>query len=431
MNLELTENIEDNLISAINSSDITKENDIIFFGANKSSLTMMEILKDYHFLAIIDNDKRKQGQLISGLKVYSPDELLADYNPNYRILIASEYYAAMRKQLETFGYKEGKEILILWHGNRYYSIDDETFNYHASKVRYGEEVYNEFRKDAPSDFIFICPYAGTGDMYLVGMYLEEYMKTHEITGYSVIVPNNNCKRILGLFDLKAISMEYAKIECLMMFCRMRGFDSTHSKVLNDGFNQIMVKRLRGYKNIDFNTMFRQGVFEIKGDYNYIFKQENADDIFTDNSLRKGRTVLLSPYANTITKISDDFWIKLAKELKALDYDVVTNVSGDEESIEGTMGLFVPYKQIISFLDDAGYFVGVRSGLCDIICSSRAKMAVLYPFGNVFGACSTYDYFSLEKMDLKTDNLLEIIYEKTDLSDNIDNLNKIVDFCNII
>ncbi len=58
--------------------------------------------------------------------------------------------------------------------------------------------------------------------------------------------------------------------------------------------------------------------------------------------------------------------------------------------------------VFGFLNAAGFFVGVRSGLCDVISTSRCKKIILYEKEGYFYRCSPYDYFSLEKMRLCQD-----------------------------
>ena len=73
-----------------------------------------------------------------------------------------------------------------------------------------------------------------------------------------------------------------------------------------------------------------------------------------------------------------------------------NVSSKEESpIEGTIGVFVRYAQIIDFLEKAGGFVGFRSGFCDIVSGAKTKKAVLYPKESDYMNSTFYDYFSLK------------------------------------
>ena len=71
-------------------------------------------------------------------------------------------------------------------------------------------------------------------------------------------------------------------------------------------------------------------------------------------------------------------------------------------VKGTKGIFLTYAEMIAALPDAGGFIAVRSGLCDIICHASCKKVILYPEGWLFGACSTLDYFSLNKIGLCAD-----------------------------
>jgi hypothetical protein len=74
------------------------------------------------------------------------------------------------------------------------------------------------------------------------------------------------------------------------------------------------------------------------------------------------------------------------------------------------------------MDAAGYFIGVRSGLCDVISTSSCKKVILYEKDGLFYKASQYEYFSLEKMGLCND-AIEIEY-RDDLKDSV--LNKIFD-----
>lgn len=413
----------------LKDNKITTENKLVFFGANKSSVFMIDKLNGYNKVAIIDNDVRKNGQIVSGMTVYAPEEYLTLYDSEIRIIIASEYYREMCDQLEELGYMEGKEVFAVWKGPRYYDILEETFDYYISKTSTGKEIYDGLVDGAIGRHVFICPYAGTGDIYIVGLYLKDYIDSHNIEDYILVVSGGGCRKVASLFDINCVSLEQSEIEKLLMYVRLVGLDVCHARVLNDGYLQVMVKCMRGYKDVDFHTMFQRCVFEAESKKSDIrIKQENSDDVFEKYDLIKGKTVLLSPYANTIYNMPDKFWKKLADELMDRGYMVCTNSCGDgEPPIEGTKGIFIAYSKIIDFLDKAGYFVGMRSGLCDIVSTTKAKMTVFYPAGNIFGACSTYDYFSLEKMQLKCDGVKEIVFSKEKYEVNISEVMKFLQY----
>lgn len=427
-----TMNLIDEEINKLLGKKITKFNKIVLFGANKSSMAIMEILQGYNIVAIIDNDIRKRGQILNNIFVYQPEEFLKDYDSSYRIIIASEYYAQMCMQLRDMGYIEGKEVFVVWHGQHIYNISydtsDETFIFHIKKANNGFRIYRKIQAKYKDAFIFLCPYEGTGDIYLIGLYLKEYMKYNGIDNYIVTVPGAGCCKVIELFGINYINLSLQNTKDLLTYIRLMGYQRTKAYILNDCFYQTMVKRLRGYKGIDFHTMFQRCVFRLDNKVEkFQIKQINADEIFDKYGLYKGKTILLSPYANTIHKMPENFWYKLAEKLKKNGYCVCTNVSSENEKpIEGTNGIFIPYIQVIDFLNKAGGFVGMRSGLCDIVSSTTAKMVVLYPYGNIFGTCSTFDYFSLRKMKLKEHELLEIVFQEND-GNNIEN--QIINFFN--
>ena len=134
------------------------------------------------------------------------------------------------------------------------------------------------------------------------------------------------------------------------------------------------------------------------------RDRSSDEIFSQNQLTMGRTVLLSPHAHTPAfMLNDRIWEDIAHRLLALGYDVCTNVNGEDEvPIKGTKGVFIPYNMLIDFMDKAGWFIGIRSGLCDIISGSKATKIILYP-DTMFMYNTYYEYFSLAKMyDIKND-----------------------------
>lgn len=83
--------------------------------------------------------------------------------------------------------------------------------------------------------------------------------------------------------------------------------------------------------------------------------------------------MLSPYSNTLADLPNIFWDELARKLKQAGFAVCTNSDGKTEAaIEGTSSIFVPLTIAPQFIAYAGYFIGVRSGFCDVISGTDAK-----------------------------------------------------------
>lgn len=397
----------------LSSGLISKNDPIVLFGISKVTMYVLKKLQDYNVVAIIDNNTQKSGQYIKNVPIYYPEEYLQEYDSNVKILVPSICYKDMCEQLYYMGYEIGKQVFIVHCQNYLLSASEKSVNSVLHEVSSGYVEYERLREKYKMEYMFLCPYPGTGDVYLVGLYIESILKRYKISKYVLLVVSKNCEKVASLFDMnvECITQDVAKY--LLMYSRFIGFDNVRLKVLNDGYLQRMVPRLRGYAGVDFHTMFRKVVFGIEDKSIYPkWNVVNADEIFIEHNLKKGRTILLSPYANTVYKISLDFWEKLAFELKKQGYDVCTNCSSDiEEPVEGTIGLFVPYNQMVDFINKAYGFVAIRSGLCDIVSSATSRMVIFYPEGKTLLNSSTYDYFSLNKMGLANGKTLELEFAK--------------------
>lgn len=395
------------------SNNVLEGKKIVFFGANKSTKEMCVYLRSLKIepYAIVDNDKRKQHQIVAGLVTYLPDELLSEFQKDVMVLIASEYANEMTEQLEHLGYEKGKHIFVILKINNFYNCSKEAFEEYASQARRGKEVYEQVMSSYPEvEKIFLCPYPGTGDIFLVGLYYEMFCKKHGIRKAVMTVVGNGAKRVAGLFDIENIMvLSQMESDDLLLYVRVVGLEESRTLVCNDSYLQMMGKRLRGYKGITFQHMFRTGVFGLSeeeailpGEFFSEKYKEKEKNLAIQKHMDK-KTIILSPYANTVTDLPAGFWEQIAKCLTERGYEVFTNSCGDGEPvIKGTKGIFLTYGEMIAALPYAGGFIAVRSGLCDIIGHVPCKKVILYPEGRLFGACSTLDYFSLNKMGLCSD-----------------------------
>ena len=62
----------------------------------------------------------------------------------------------------------------------------------------------------------------------------------------------------------------------------------------------------------------------------------------------------------------------------MGYKWYTNVVGDEKPLIGTESISPSLLELRSVVERAGTFVGIRSGLCDVIREAKAKKIALYP-----------------------------------------------------
>ena len=68
----------------------------------------------------------------------------------------------------------------------------------------------------------------------------------------------------------------------------------------------------------------------------------------------------------------------ANSYKSVGKECYTNVVGNEEPLEGTMAISPKINEIKSVVERAGIFVGIRSGMCDVLRNAKAEKIALFP-----------------------------------------------------
>ena len=411
---EFPEMIDEEIDSLVEKNCITQEDKIVVFSSTKTTRHIIEYLKNFRIVAVLDNDTEKSGAEIEGVKVYEPEAFFdKNKDDHYKVIVPTRSYVPICEQLYFYGYEIGKDVFVTY--RRPASQCQEVDAWYTG-LETGESIYDSIRERHPDDFIYMCTYEGTGDIFLIGMYLKDRMGHDNADSCVVVVASNASRKLLETFGLGDVISEIVVLagreECnkLLHYVRGIGYGTARAAVLNNDYGVLLLKRLSGLRGIDFNTLFQKIIFfsDIRRNGADI-RKKTAEDLFIAEGLKPGRTILLSPYANTTSGISDQTWERMADALKENGYDVCTNVSGkDERPITGTRGLFVPYDKLIDFLDRAGGFVGLRSGLCDIISGSSARKIILYPETAMFHTSTYINYFSLEKMFGIKENLHEVV-----------------------
>lgn len=397
--------VEKKVVEIIRQRKI-REKKVYLFGVSDNTRQIIQMLRNYKIepICVIDNDITKQGGFCARIPVVALEmvpNLTAEENVFF---LYSGYWREMFAQLENYNVKR-KQIHIL------FKKKESLVNLLYSSWK-GKVVYRDLTRKYGRLPIFLCPYTGTGDIYLIGTFWKEYIEKNGIDNYIFVVISNACKKVAMMFNIKNVEVLTKKIECyhLLNYYKLCP-DNVDIKILNDCWPQVHTNQLewfRGYKGLGFMELFRKYVFDladtalpqhpvyknVEGEINHLFAKEKV---------KFGGTVVLSPYANTLSDLPDEFWKLLVKKLKKKGFIVCTNSSGETEpAIEGTFPVFFPLNIAPQFITAAGYFVGIRSGFCDVISGANAKKIILYDSQNRFYQSSAYEYFSLRKMKLCRD-----------------------------
>lgn len=290
------------------------------------------------------------------------------------------------------------------------------FKYYRRGISILKSLHNRYG----SNFVLnICPYKGTGDVYLAAAYFKDSKFDKEGNIFCVIGSSN--KKISELFQLKAIILQFTQkeIDSLTRLSFFLGLKEANVNILHHSplnWHGGINDRFRNINGLNFTDLIGYGAFNVKDSKRlakpyFLENDEQTESMFGVGKLKKGKTVLLSPYAYTFrNNLPIWCWTKIAKILISHGYSVCTNVgAAHEEPIEGTVGIKLEYKQLKAFLNTAGYFVGIRSGFCDVISSIDCKKIIIYQPFRYGESKSPFDYFGLNKTGLCTD-AIEISYD---------------------
>lgn len=377
---------------------------IYLYGDSGYAKVCLEVYNGYNIVGIIDIDKDKVGQQRKGITIYSLDkikdlDLLTDV-----VLVTNRRYEDVFQKLSLQGGVYNKTFFIL--NPKPDAIDfmnDEFEKYLSDEISKGENVFSKWRGVYKEEKLLLSPWNASGDIYVAGLYLKDYIDKNCPNGYCIFVTSGAAKKVALLlgYDTELIPQE--DMDSMLLYVRYIGFEQANSLNTNVNYpNSLGVQRIAElFRILDFNTAhqrmaFRSDIKQTKLE----LKQKNSDEYFEKYHLKKGKTVLLVPYSNTLGSIPEEYSLDFVSCLMERGYSVCTNVAGDEKPIEGTVRLFLPYDVVLDFVNKAGGVIGIRCGLFDIVSTSEAKMAVYY-------WKSHQSLFSLKHMGIKTDNYLEM------------------------
>lgn len=402
------------LSAIITNLDDMKGKNVAIFGTNDFTKYISDVLKfkGIEIDAILDNDKKKQGKYVLETMIVNPNDYLIE-NPNSYVIFCSKFANQMRDQLEKnsiFCYLD-IPYRIITEKDKNTSIEEE-----YEKIEKGYSIYNHYMNiNQDNERIFLLSYKGLGDAYLTFSFLEQYCNKNNIKTFTLLVMNSAQAQIAEMYNIKNTFVICSdESYYLMRLYQFVGPEKVKIKPLKHWADGWWVKNnfiQKGSRSLTFIDRIKYCIFELneeaKPQFPVIKKTNYAQIIFEKNKLEKGRTLIIAPYAGTVDfGIPLEVWQEVIKKFKKSGFGVCTNCSGEEKPLENTVKVSVPINRMEELVSYAGYFLSVRSGICDVVCKADCKMAVIYENG--FASTSS-DYYGLKKMGI-CENEFVITYE---------------------
>lgn len=295
---------------------------------------------------------------------------LQEHGLSYTIKRAKEHIysftqrSVLCKKIKNFGPYKNYKIFFM-------QILDGYRTYDAIIKQYGDNA-----------FIHIAA-NGNGDVYLALKYYGAYIEKYFSDKNNVFVSScNSFNALTEWFQVKSAENipreQYFNLIRLFVFLKQARIDILHQHMFMR--HTGILTSLEGIHGLNFMDFFEAVVFE---QVTPVVPQpfgspSELEKIFNENRLEPGKTVVLSPYANNVPPILEEYWIKLAERLKAMGISICTNAFGEQVPILGTPKVELPFCKLGRFLDMAGYLVSRRSGFDDITHSSSCRRVEVYP-----------------------------------------------------
>ena len=364
-------------LNRIDQTGRLRTQEVFLFAHCSATMELADLLleREIHPKAILDNNPDKYGIDYKGIPVCAPKKILGVKDAI--VLIVSRFYEQMALQLRELGFLGDIEKLTDYNSYAEYSLSPDTLMRKSERLRRGINRLRSLKRDYPGYFIVLCPFPALGDVYFCMSYLQHYLKLNGYEKCIVCVVGNAVKQVAELFG-------YADVLQLSQ----NDIDEIIQSVIytNDG-DCFIAHQDRPYvvylhralykKCIPLEIIYKCGIFGLSQDIRPVEPKCWIDYSFGDVPV-KDKMAIISPYAKSVASLPEKIWEDIVADLKADGYETFTNVIGDEKPLSGTYAISPRISEIKSAVEQAGLFIGIRSGICDVLRTADAKKIALYP-----------------------------------------------------
>jgi len=352
---------------------------VFVFGHCNATEEMIEYLSGNKIavVAILDNNKSKQGDEYNGVKIIEPQLIKQFSDSNSIVLIATRFFEPMSAQLRELGYLGEIVKVVDYNSFAEYSLSDDVIKRKTERMLRGAETLRNIREQFPQHHLVVCPNCALGDVYWACAYLPAYCTKEKIEPVAVIVIGNGCRQVAEMFGVANI----------VMLGSTKMDELVQGIIYNNEGNCIIAHHDRPYtdniiKYIDkhflsFTDYYKYAVYGLSEAVMPV-KPLRVSEFENKLQLIEGKSVIIAPYAKSVVQPSHEFWADIVNNCKQQGLKIFTNVFGDEEPLAHTIPITLPLDQLISAVEFAGHFIGLRSGLCDIVSTANCCKTVVMP-----------------------------------------------------
>lgn len=250
------------------------------------------------------------------------------------------------------------------------------------RILYGYKIYSELAAEIGDPFFVHIAAGGNGDVYLILQHYRSYIKKYHSDKKNILVSDSGSfSSLCDWWQIDSVKQltpdQWQDIIHLYVFSSNVNMDILHPHIFIR--HTGILAYLEGIHGMNFMALQEAVLFEhlMPSKPNLCGDDSELEKIFEDHKLEIGKTVVLSPYAQSLPSVREEYWTKLTGELNKMGLSVCTNAFGAQLPIAGTVKIELPFCKLERFLNKAGYCVSLRSGFDDITHNSSCRRVEVY------------------------------------------------------
>lgn len=352
---------------------------IFLFGHCEATLRLIDLLYEKGFSpkAILDNNPQKWGIRYHGIPICAVETIVSAEGQETAVLIVSRFYEAMYAQLRELGYQSEVHKLLDYNSFAEYTLSAETIHRKRARAERGVKYLAQLKSRHLGAFFVFCPFQALGDVYLAMSYLPPFLEKQHKNSCVICVVGQGCGKVARLFGHSTV----VEMTQIYMDETLQGVIYTQDPdcfIAHQDRPYVVKLHWALYvKCIPLDTIYCCGVFGLQQGTPPAVPT-NWRHFDAEGILDEGRAVILSPHAKSVTALPEPFWDKVVQACKAKGFQVLTNVNAGEKPLSGTQAISPDISELKSAVEQAGMFIGIRSGLCDVLQTASCRKIALYP-----------------------------------------------------
>ena len=330
--------------------------------------------------AILDNNPDKYGLSYKGIPVCEPlTAVRAEQKESAIILIVSRFYEQMGSQMRGLGFKGRIEKLTDYNSYAEYSLSADTLIRKSERLNRGIEKLGRIKSEHKGVYVVLCPFPALGDVYFCMSYLKPYLDLINRKDCLVCVVGSAQKQVAELFDYTGVlRLDQRDMDEVIQAVIYSG-DSDCYIAHQDRPYVVDLHRALYKKCIPLELIYKCGIFGLPQDTESVKPVRwERFEFPKDGEDVPDKAAIVAPYAKSVASLPEQLWSDIVKDLRGQGYVVYTNVVGDEKALDDTEPVSPSISQMKSAVEQAGLFIGIRSGMCDVIKTADCRKIMLYP-----------------------------------------------------